>query len=262
VSTVTYLDLSYAALSAAAMPHISKYLALNKCLKVLALSGNRIGADGAAALVEGFELNRRVLDLRLANTQLSDGSLVGLLASFDYANAVRLLDVSANLLGNSPLAATWDTCNIEQLALECVDFSWNSLNHRHAPMLSRTVCAGSLLTLRLGWNNLGDMGVLMFCDAVASVKWCETPLRNDAASPRGTRHHHVAHDITTWHASLQRAQPLSLHATVLVARTAYASCNMQRAACNMQRVCQVFSEDARPVAQQARCDSIPPRLQL
>jgi hypothetical protein len=171
-STVTSLDLSYAALSANAMPHVSKYLELNVHLNVLVLSGNeRIGSAGAAALAEGFEMNRGCREVGLGNTQQTDGSLVQLLASFDNANAVRRLDFSANLLGNGPLA-TFDGSNIAALAIEEIDFSWNSLNHRHASLLARTVQAGDLLCLKLAWNNVGDMGVLLFCDAVAASNWC------------------------------------------------------------------------------------------
>jgi Ran GTPase-activating protein (RanGAP) involved in mRNA processing and transport len=129
-------------------------------LEDLCLSGNRLGLEGAEALVDGGLTALR--ELALNTCQLDDASLEAL-ARGESFSSLQKIDFGSNSIGDEGIAALAASSHFPNL--QELDLGWNRIGVDGARALASATFAPNLKKLSLSSNNITDEGVVALAES-------------------------------------------------------------------------------------------------
>ncbi|KAK9809979.1 hypothetical protein WJX72_002913 [[Myrmecia] bisecta] len=131
-------------------------------LKELWLSGNPLGAEGAAALATGLSCNQRLQILHMAMTQIGNPGIASLASVLADATGLNHLDVSE--CGIGPDGAKALGAELPASKLQTLILAGNALADHGADFLGRALaqCRG-LAVLDVSSNGITQVGLLALC---------------------------------------------------------------------------------------------------
>ena len=145
---------------------------LNGPVKILNLSENSLGPEGAVLLASAFESMTRLEQLDLTDNGLGEGTLE--LVSRGLPASMRALRLGSNGIDDQGLSAIGRTLDALP-ALECLELPNNDVSDAGLVNLANLLETGRdlrLKTLDLGGNGFGDEGCSALAGERRSARWC------------------------------------------------------------------------------------------
>ena len=141
-------------------------LTANTTLTNLDLSGNRIGASGAASLSDAIKVDTVLTNLDLSLNGIGDSGAASLSDAIKVNTVLTNLDLSGNRIGASGASFLSDAIKVNTV-LTNLDLSGNEIGDSGAGFLSDAIKVNTVLTnLNLSGNGIGDSGAASLSDAI------------------------------------------------------------------------------------------------
>ena len=206
---MTLLELRLANLSCTDTPgtggskNLSATLSFLPQLRLLELSGNRLGKEGGMELATALESHGHLRTLLLQGVSVPDRTLATILGSALTVPCLTDLDISKNDIGlevpslaANALATLIQSSSGKRAPLQRLNAGWNALRSpsaevterfNSAELVAKSLASNSyLVSLELGWNGLSDGGAMWLAESIRECAYLQyVGLANNSIGEKG-----------------------------------------------------------------------------
>ncbi|XP_078528559.1 NACHT, LRR and PYD domains-containing protein 12-like isoform X2 [Lissotriton helveticus] len=162
------INLDCCGITGASCAALAAALCSGRSLLDLGLRLSTLGDAGATLLCDALKHpDTRLQKINLNSCEITGASCAALAAALRPNRSLLELDLGCNPLGDAGATLLWEALKHPLTRLQKINLRGCEITGATCAALVAALCSGrSLLELDLGWNNLGDAGASLLCDAL------------------------------------------------------------------------------------------------